>query len=65
MVKEAPEQASVPELVQDPVVILTLSAEVDIPKDPQQVSTPVGNSSQTNKFPFCPRFIEDKELDAI
>ena len=65
VVEEAPEQASVPELVLDPVVILTPSAEVEIPKDPQQVPTPVSNSSQIDKFPFSPRFIEDNELDKV
>ena len=65
VVEEAPEQVSVPELVQDPIVILTPSVEVDIPEDPQQVPTPVDNSSQANKLPFHPRFIEDKELDEV
>ena len=54
VVEEAPEQVSVPALVQDPVVILTPSVEVDVPEDPQQVPTLVGNSSQSNKFLFCP-----------
>ena len=63
MVEEAPEQATMPELVLDPMVIITPTTEVEIPKDPQQVPTPVSNPSQTNKFPFSPRFIEDKELD--
>ena len=52
-----------PASAQDPLVILTPSVEVDIPEDSQQVPPLVGNSSQSNKFPFCPRFIEDKELD--
>lgn len=54
-----------PALVQDPVVILAPSVEVDVPEGFQRVPTPVGNSSQSNKFPFCPRFIEDKKLDEV
>ena len=46
-------------------MILTPSAEVDVSEGPQQFPTPVGNSSQPNKFSFCPRFIEDKELDEV
>ena len=63
VVKEAPEQVAAPASAQDPLVILTPSVEVDIPEDSQQVPPPVGNFSKSNKFPFNPRFIEDKELD--
>ena len=63
VVKEGPEQVSVPASAQDPLVILTPSVEVDVPKDSQRISIPAANSSEANKFPFCPRFIEDKELD--
>lgn len=57
----APEQISAS--AQDPLVILTPSTEVVIPGDFQQVPPPVGSSSKPNKFPFRPRFTEDKELD--
>ena len=62
-IETAPEQVPMPASAQDPLVILTPSAEVDIPGDSQQVPLPVGNSSRSNKFPFHPRFIENKELD--
>ena len=64
VVETAPEQvAPTPASAQDPLVILTPSTEVDIPGISQQVPPPVGNSPQSNKFPFHPRFIENKELD--
>ena len=63
VIEEAPEQVSKPTVELDPLVVLTPSAEVDAPKGPQQVPTNVGNPSQPNKFPFRPRFINDKELD--
>ena len=63
VVEKAPEQVPMPASAQDPLVILSPSAEVDAPRDSQQVPPPVGNSSRSNKFPFNPRFIEDKELD--
>ena len=63
VVEEAPKQVSVPAVLQDPVVILTPSVEVDAPEGLQQVPTNVGNPPQPNKFPFRPRFIHDKELD--
>ena len=62
-VETAPEQVPMSASAQDPLVILTPSTEVDIPGISQQVPLPVGNSSQSNKFPFHPRFIENKELD--
>ena len=65
VVEEIPEQVSMPMVEQDPVVILTPFAEVDASEGPQQVPTPVGNPSRPNKFSFCPRFIEDKELDEV
>ena len=61
VVEENSEQVSAS--AQDPLVILTPSAEVDIPGISQQVPPPVGNSSSPNKFPFHPRFVENKELD--
>ena len=63
MVVEAPEQVSKPTVELDPLVVLIPSAEVDASKGPQQVPTNVGNPSQPDKFPFHPRFIENKELD--
>ena len=63
VVEEAPEHVSRTTVELDPLVVLTPSAEVDAPEGPQQVPTSVGNPSQPNKFPFCPRFINDKELD--
>lgn len=63
MVKEAPEQASVPLPTQDLLVILTPSTEVDIPGGSQQIPPPVGSTSQANRFPFPPQFIKDKEQD--
>ena len=63
VVGEAPEQASEPTVELDPLVVRIPFAEVDAPKGPEQVPTNVGNPSQPNKFPFHPRFIENKELD--
>lgn len=63
VVEEAPEQVPKTTIELDPLVVLTPSTEVDAPKGPQQVLTNVGNPSQPDKFPFHPRFIEDKELD--
>lgn len=63
MVEEALEQVSMPTVELDPMVVLTPSAEVDASKGPEQIPTNVGNPSQPDKFPFHPRFIEDKELD--
>ena len=61
VVEECSEQVSAS--AQDPLVILTPSVEVDIPGISQQVPPPVGNFASPNKFPFHPRFIENKELD--
>lgn len=63
VVKEAPEHVSRTTVELDPLVVLTPFAEVDALEGPQQVPTSVGNPSQPNKFPFRPRFINDKELD--
>ena len=63
VVAEAPEQVSEPMDELDPLVVRIPSAEVDASQGLQQVPTSVGNPSHPNKFPFRPRFIENKELD--
>ena len=63
VVEEAPEQVTRATAELDPLVIETPSVEVDASERSQQVPITVDNPSQPNKFPFRPRFIEDKELD--
>ena len=63
VVGEAPEQVSEPVVELDPLVVRVPSTKVDGLQGPQQVPITIGNPSHPNKFPFRPRFIEDKELD--
>ena len=63
VVVEAPEQVSEVVVELDPLVVRMPSAEVDGLQGLQQVPISVGDPSHPNKFPFRPRFIEDKELD--
>ena len=63
VVVEAPEQVQEPVVELDPLIVRIPSAEVDGLQGLQQVPISIGDPSHPNKFPFRPRFIEDKELD--
>ena len=52
-----------PAPAQESVVALTPPAEVEVPEESQQVSTPTGNSPLRIAFPHRPRIFNDEDLD--